>query len=74
MSVKPRHPHEAGRRGWHVSERREARAVANDPEQAAEHSMENADGGDGEGRQTHDSGDEPVNDTEERYGLDENPA
>ena len=48
--------------------------MANDPEQAAEHSMKNADAGDGEGRQTHDSDDDPVNDTEERYGHDENPA
>jgi hypothetical protein len=36
--------------------------------------MENADGGDREGGQTHDSGDDPVNDTEERHGHDENPA
>jgi hypothetical protein len=48
--------------------------VANDPEQAAEHSMENADEANGEGSQAHDSGDDPVNDTEERYGHDENPA
>ena len=48
--------------------------MANHPEQQAEHSREKADEANGGGRPAHDSSDESVNDTEERYGHDESPA